>query len=170
MPVLRQEIQQRGLESVVELRGHLSREQVWVVLEELDLFALPSFDEGVPLSILEAMAQGLAVVATAVGGIPEVVRPGVNGLLVPAGDSEALAEAIQELAGDPERRRRMGEASRALWESNYTEAAVWPRWEALYRSLLDERGGEGRAANRNSRESPPHAERSLRGAPGGEGG
>jgi glycosyltransferase involved in cell wall biosynthesis len=138
MGALPEEVRQRGLEGLVELRGDVPRQQVWGALEELDVFVLPSFEvyESVPMCILEAMAQGLPVVGTAVGGIPEVVRPGVNGLLVPEGDSQALADALQELAGDPERRRRMGEASRAIWESEYTEAAVWPRWDALYRSLL----------------------------------
>ena len=71
----------------------------------------------------------------------DVVKEGVTGLLVPAGDSDALAEAIATLAADPELRRRMGEAGRALYEANYTEAVVWPKWEALYRQLQEGTGG-----------------------------
>ena len=80
----------------------------------LDLFVLPSLDEGLPLAVLEAMAAGLAVVATAVGGVPECVISGETGLLVPPGQSGPLAAAIIELRGDAARRRRMGEAGRRL--------------------------------------------------------
>jgi glycosyltransferase involved in cell wall biosynthesis len=78
-----------------------------------DLFCLPSLGEGVPVVLMEAMAAGLAVVATAVGGVPELVEDGVSGTLVAPGDPAALADAIAALAADVERRRGMGEAGRA---------------------------------------------------------
>lgn len=78
-----------------------------------DVFCLPSLYEGFPLAILEAMAAGLPVVATEVAGVPEAVADGVTGRVVPAEDAEALADALAELAGDPDRARAMGEAGRA---------------------------------------------------------
>ncbi len=79
-----------------------------------DLFLLPSYAEGQPVAILEAMAAGLPIVATRVGAIPDVVQDGRNGLLVEAGDTAALTQAIDELVADVGRRREMGRLSRQL--------------------------------------------------------
>lgn len=99
----------RGIDGV-ELLGE--RNDVPDLLAQADLFALSSRSEGMPLSILEAMAAGLPVVATAVGGIPEIVVAGETGLLVPPGDVEALTSALRELLAEPEKRRRLGAAGR----------------------------------------------------------
>jgi|WetSurMetagenome_2_1015567.scaffolds.fasta_scaffold132714_2 glycosyltransferase involved in cell wall biosynthesis len=85
-----------------------------------DIFALPSLSEGLSSAILEAMANSLPIVATAVGGIPELVNNGENGLLVAPGDPAALALAIQRLADNPEERRRMGECGRDRMEAQFT--------------------------------------------------
>lgn len=85
-----------------------------------DVYVLTSAAENCPLSLLEAMASGLPVVATAVGGIPEVVRHGVDGLLCPAGDGAAVAAALATLAGDAGLRRRMGAAARQRILDGYT--------------------------------------------------
>lgn len=82
------------------------------LLSACDIFALASDWEGVPVAVIEAMAARLPVVATAVGGVGELVETDVTGLLVPPGDAHALAEAMADLAGDPERRRGMGERAR----------------------------------------------------------
>jgi glycosyltransferase involved in cell wall biosynthesis len=78
----------------------------------LDLFVLPSLDEAFGLVLLEAMAAGLPVIGTRVGGVPEILEDGQQGLLVAPADSRALAEAIRSLWGDPDRRKRMAEAAR----------------------------------------------------------
>ena len=89
------------------------------VLRAADLFVLTSAAENCPLSLLQAMATGLPVVTTAVGGIPEVVRDGVDGLLCPAGDEGALVTALSAMVADGIRRERMGASGRARIESRY---------------------------------------------------
>lgn len=97
-----------------------------------ELFVLSSAAENCPLSLLQAMACGLPVVATSVGGVPEVVRDGVDGLLVPADDVEALAEALRRLVADPDRRRRMGLAARVRIEDGYTIETCVDGLERIY--------------------------------------
>lgn len=96
-----------------------------------DVFCLPSLYEGFPLAIVEAMAAGLPVVATAVAGVPEAVADGVTGRVVPAEDADALAEALAALAADPKAARAMGEAGRARAEE---ELAI-PKIAADYLEL-----------------------------------
>ena len=108
-------IAQLGLGDRVHLLGF--RTDIPELLAGCDLFVLPSLFEGLPLSILEAMAAGKAVVATAIGGNDEAVVDGVTGLLVPPADPEALADALRTLLREPERRRRLGEAGRRRAEA-----------------------------------------------------
>jgi glycosyltransferase involved in cell wall biosynthesis len=110
-PAVEAEIRASGLVEQVELTGE--RHDVPELLEEADVFVLSSRSEGAPLSILEAMAAGLPVVATAVGGVPEIVDAGTTGLLVPPGDAAALAAALERLLADAGLRTRMGGAG---WE------------------------------------------------------
>ena len=77
-----------------------------------DIFALPSLWEGLPNAMLEAMAVGLPVTATSVGGVPEVVWPGENGILVPPADPQALADALSMLLDDENTRKRLGEGAK----------------------------------------------------------
>lgn len=108
---------------------------------KLDLLALPSLSEGTPLVVLEAMAAGVPVVASRVGGIPEQVRDGQEGLLVPPGDPAALSKACIELLRDPVRAREMGEAGRRLASSHFGYEAMVGRIETVYRLVLDAAAG-----------------------------
>ena len=107
-PAVEAEIRAAGLLEQVELMGE--RRDVPQLLEDADVFVLSSRSEGAPLSVLEAMAAGLPVVASAVGGVPEIVDDGATGLLVPPGDTTALTAAIERLLADASLRARMGAA------------------------------------------------------------
>jgi glycosyltransferase involved in cell wall biosynthesis len=105
---------------------------VSALLGRASLFVLPSQSEGISLTILEAMARGLPVVATRVGGTPEVVEDGETGLLVAARDSAALAHGILQLAGNPQEARRMGLAARQRAEMHFDVRKMVAQYEALY--------------------------------------
>lgn len=102
----------------------------------VDLFALPSWWEGMPLTVLEAMATGIPVVATPVGDVARAVEEGVTGLLVPPRDPEALAGALERLIVDANLRRRMGEAGRRKVERGFDAKATFGALDALYAGLL----------------------------------
>lgn len=104
--------------------------------QAFDAMILPSANEGTPVVVIEALAAGCPVVATSVGGVPDVVQEGVDGFLVPAGDVEQLAERLARLAGDPELRSRMGEAGRESIPARYAVERLVGDVDELYRSLL----------------------------------
>ena len=122
----------------VELLG--THGEVPRLLAGADAFVLSSASEGMPISVLEAMAAGLPVVASAVGGVPELVVDGETGLLVPPGDADALADALERVLGDAELRRRMGEAARRRAEEEFDLARFRDAHVALYGRLLAQRG------------------------------
>jgi glycosyltransferase involved in cell wall biosynthesis len=97
---------------------------------------LPSHREGLPLSLLEAAACGRPLIATDVPGCRAIVRDGINGLLVPLEDAEALAAAIDQLAADPELRRKFGKAGRDLVEQEFSARRIGHDVVGLYRRLL----------------------------------
>jgi len=134
---LTQAIAERKLEGRVRLLG--LRRDIPQVLKSLDLFVLPTHQEALGTSFLEAQAMGVPVIGTRVGGVPETIRENETGLLVPAHDPEALAQAIIALAGDPARRRAMGAAGRAWVSAEHTVQRMGERMLALYQRLLQER-------------------------------
>lgn len=105
-------------------------------LAQAHIVVLPSYREGLPKVLLEAAACGRPMIATDVPGCREVVEPGVTGLLVPARDSQRLAEAMLRLLGDPQRCRRMGEQARLLAEREFGIEGVAERTLAIYREML----------------------------------
>jgi L-malate glycosyltransferase len=122
------------------------RSDISELLSAADFFVLPSLTEGLPLSILEAMAQALPVVATPVGGIPEVITDGLNGLLVPVNQPAALSAAIAKLAGDPILRRSLGETACSHAHDHFSFERMAQRYEELYRSLLARDRASGSAS------------------------
>lgn len=127
--------QSLGLSRVVRFAG--PRTDVPAILAGLDLFVLPSLWEGLPNVVLEAMAAGLPVVATAVGGTPEVVVDGISGLLVPPRDPAALAEALVLLLRDSGLRRKMAQAGRERVEQCFSVEQMVRKTEDLYETLLN---------------------------------
>lgn len=111
------------------------RSDVSDLLAAADFFVLPSLTEGLPLSVLEAMSQRLPIIATPVGGIPELVDDGTHGLLVPVNDSVALASAITTLSCDRCLRNRYGEAGHQRVISEFSFEAMTDQYEALYADL-----------------------------------
>jgi glycosyltransferase involved in cell wall biosynthesis len=103
--------------------------------ESLDVFVLPSLAEGTPNSVIEAMALGLPVVASAVGGVPDLVTQ-ETGVLVEPGDPEELADALLRIASDPDRRRRMGLAAIQRCRSLFSCEAVLPLLTDVYRRII----------------------------------
>ncbi len=135
---LESEASRLGIADRVVLTGY--RPDVDAILRELDVFALASSTEGMPLVVLEAMRAAKPVVATPVGGTPEVVLEGETGLLIPVGQPEALARAVAALLGDPNRARRMGEAGRERVEQVFSAKAMTDRVLAIYDEVTATRG------------------------------
>jgi sugar transferase (PEP-CTERM/EpsH1 system associated) len=123
-----------GIADLTWLPGE--RHDVADVLRGLDCFVLPSLAEGISNTILEAMASGLPVIATRVGGNPELVIEGATGALVPVGDPEAMAQAILTYAHQPEYARTAGQAGRAEIERRFSMGAMMGAYQSLYDRLL----------------------------------
>ena len=117
----------------IELLG--ARSDIGSLLASSSVFVLASRYEGLPLSILEAMRSGLPIIASDVGGVPELVVDGVTGRLVPPEDPDALAAAMQELADDPALRARMGQAGRDRFEAQFSMDRLRDRVTAVYDAL-----------------------------------
>ena len=119
-----------------------ARDDVYDVLAALDIFVLPSLDEGIPMVLLEAMALGKPVVATAVGGIPEIVTHRVSGLLVAPEDEQALAEACLELARNPGWARALGAEARRVAEARFSHDRNGAAIAAVYHRLASSGGAQ----------------------------
>lgn len=116
----REEVSKRGLAARIDLPGWVSADASHALLEDASVLVLPSHAEGLPISVIEALAFGLPVVTTPVGAIPDVIENGVNGLLVDAGSSAQIADALLALLGAPELRARLAASSRTTWEARLT--------------------------------------------------
>lgn len=130
-------VRERGLEGRVLMPGSRRRVGPWI--DACDLLVLSSREEGMPVAALEAMMQSRAVVATRVGGTPEVVVDGVTGLLAPPEDAGGLAAALLRMISDGALRRRMGEAGRTRALADFTVEQMADRTLALYGQLLARR-------------------------------
>src|SRR5262249_30156536 len=127
-------VREKKLENNVLLLG--LRKDVPRLLPAADLFLLTSVSEGIPLTVIEAMAAGLPVVSTAVGGLAEVVEDGRTGLLAPARDDAALAEKVLWLAADAGARESMGRAGGDRARAVFSESQMNDKYQCLYREML----------------------------------
>jgi glycosyltransferase involved in cell wall biosynthesis len=155
-PELVSAIEARGLNGTVLLLG--TRNDIPDILAAADVFALSSLQEGLPVAVLEAAAAGCPVVATSVGGVPEIIEDGTTGLLVPPGDPQAMADAILAMLTEPQRARQLATAAKKLVEREYSTEAWSKKWEALYVQEVRRRSKRARRAR-----LAPHARPGRRG-------
>lgn len=127
-------VAQHGMHDV-EFLGKLSHEEALKHIATADAFILTSVEEGMPTVIIEALALGKPVIATAIGGIPEVIQDGVNGILVPPRSPKRIAKALERLIGDSRLRRRLGKAA-AKSVKNYTWGRVADEFETVYSTVV----------------------------------
>jgi len=126
------------IENRVEFLGWIGEPERTRELEKASIFVLPSFQEGLPMGVLEAMAFGLAVITTPVGGIADVVKNEQNGLLVNPGDAGEIAKSLQRLLADRDRVRKLGDAA-AQSVSRYEPAKLAREWKMTYSDVLKPR-------------------------------
>lgn len=131
---LKIKIKNHNLETSIILAGQ--RNDIPLILRALDIFVMPSRWEGLPIALLEAMACACPVVASAVGGIPSVIQDGINGLLVPPSDQDALYQALHRLLLDREIRLSLGRAGEETVRQHYNAATTAQAYETLYRRTL----------------------------------
>jgi glycosyltransferase involved in cell wall biosynthesis len=132
---VRQRASELGLSDQVNLLGWVGPEDKPNYLARATVYALPSYAEGLPMSVLEAMAAGVPVVTTPVGGIPEAVTDGIEGFLVEPGDIDTLRARLTQLLEDSELAVRMGEAGREKVKSAFSSAVILPKLESMYVEL-----------------------------------
>lgn len=129
-----------GIRDRVEFAGH--RDDVPSILQELDIFVLPSSSEGMSNTLLEAMATGVAVLASDVGGNAEIVQPERSGLLFRSGDVEAVTSQLGRLVADAKLRAALGGAAAERVRAHYSIEAMLSRYEALYRHVWEGQHGK----------------------------
>lgn len=133
--------QELGIGGRVQFPGWVDGAAKESLLAGADIYVLPSHNENFPVSVLEAMARSLPVITTRVGGIPELVRDGVDGILVEPGDVAALAAALVALASDAELQRCLGASGRSRIEAAFSPDVVLPRLYGVYDAVLAGRPG-----------------------------
>ena len=132
---VRQEVSRQGRIERIHVLGWVGQQERTELLNRCQIYVLPSYAEGLPVAIIEAMQAGLAIIATKVGGIPEMLQQGMNGLLVTPGDVPELTEALDKLLTDRSYRRQLGQSARQTYISRYSEAQVMPQIEVIYQEL-----------------------------------
>jgi glycosyltransferase involved in cell wall biosynthesis len=133
---LETELCEKGITSNIKILGYLYGDELSKIYSESDIFILPSYAEGLPITMLEAMATGLPVVATSVGAIPDVIQNGVNGFLIKAGDFNELSEKILILSRNPSLRREMAKNNIELIRNLYEKSVVLKDLQNEYNRLL----------------------------------
>lgn len=147
---LRDQAVREGIGDSVLFLG--TRRDLPELFRAMDVFAFPSLWEGFPIALLSAMAAGLPVIVTPVGGVPEVVKDGINGLIVPAGDPAALAEAIWKVREDPAGAAGFGRAAAATIRDKYSHRTTARRIMEIYEQVLGPGAGKGSRPGRGEGE------------------
>jgi glycosyltransferase involved in cell wall biosynthesis len=132
---VRSRVSAAGVEDKVQVCGWIDGNLKDETFRRAHVLLLPSYNEGLPISVLEAMAYGMPVVASEVGGIPEAIEDGVNGYLIHPGDCDRLAESIDRLASSSELRSRMGQSGYQLAARKFALSVIIEQLESLYDEL-----------------------------------
>ena len=141
-PRLEALVRRLGVENRVAFRGKIASDELQATYARAAVCVLPSVldargdTEGLGVVLLEAMNHATPVIASRIGGIPDIVEDGVSGLLVPPGDADALAAALRRLGDDPALARRLGEAGRRRLREQFSWPAIVQRWLDLYTGLV----------------------------------
>ena len=133
------EAERLGIREDIEYLGWVSGSKKDAELATADIFVLPSYKEGMPVSVLEAMAFGAAVITTPVGGVPDMMTPDVHGLWVQPGDVVGLAQALERLANSADLRGKLTSAAREHVIAHYSTQTVLNDLKSVYREVLDPR-------------------------------
>ena len=139
MAKVRARTSEHGLDGIIEFPGMVTETDKW--FRYFDLYAITSSEEGLPVSLLEAMSYGLPVVAADVGAISSAIRSDEEGLTVPAGDKDCFVNAIAGLLDDSERAARMGQRARDRIVDEFSIEAISARYESAYLAILDQKAG-----------------------------
>jgi glycosyltransferase involved in cell wall biosynthesis len=136
---MRERVRERGLEQHVKLPGWLDELARDAAFAEADVFVLPTYREGMPLSIMQAMSVGLPVISTDVDGVPQIARDGVNALIHKPGDVAGLANRMERLGRDAALRARLGRESLRIAESELTVEKTMSHVADLFEDILEGR-------------------------------
>lgn len=128
-------IESEELSCLVQFKGWVSGEEKEKLLANCDVYILPSYKEGLPISILEAMSYGKPIISTIVGGIPEIITSGYNGILVVPGDKDAISNAIKFMLNSPIIRKNMGEKNLKIIKDYYPNSVI-PKLNEIYKYLI----------------------------------
>lgn len=137
---IKNEIEEKGLGEWVEFPGWVRGQEKEQLLRESKVFLFPSYNEGMPMAVLEAMAYGLAIVTTEVGGIPKLITDGEDGYLCRPGDAESMSRCIRTLFADEKLTERMSAKARQKAISEYSRESHIRRLLQIYREVLEKRG------------------------------
>ncbi len=129
-------IKDKKLEQYFDVVGWIGKEEKQKILKESDLLVLPSYNEGLPMAVLEAMSRKLLVISTYVGGIPEVIKSGENGILINPGDIESLSKSLKTAVGEKENCRKMAEKAYETIKANFNEIDMINKIENIYKEII----------------------------------
>ncbi|WP_317627956.1 glycosyltransferase family 4 protein [Vibrio sinaloensis] len=132
----KQQVEKLGISDSVDFLGWVSGEQKRKWLSKADIYCLPSYNEGFPMGVLEAMSANIPVVASKAGGIPDAIQHGEEGLLVEAGKVDQLASYLELLISDRDLNRKYAAAAKMKFINNFSKQAVFPELEAIYSELM----------------------------------
>jgi glycosyltransferase involved in cell wall biosynthesis len=132
----KQQVDRLGISDCVDFLGWVAGEQKNAWLSKADVYCLPSYNEGFPMAVLEAMSANIPVVASTAGGIPDAISDQVDGLLIEAGDVENLAKKLIEIIANRELNQRLSTSAKNKFTNNFSKQAVFPELDTIYTELL----------------------------------